>query len=419
MSYWVSVQLEKVVCREPESLTTDDLFALYGVIFTDTGSKAFHEPIQSLGRGEHFSYGRVVYDGFTEAPTIAILVRAWDKDNNSLWINNKDDVKKVIDDVEQEIKHIPVVGDIAGFIADAAHYMDRAISTFVAHDLDDLLVSREVLVPLSAAGVPGQPHTQTIEIRFSRSDPTGYSDWDYSLFYIVSSYQTIPSLGRKIPAVWEACREPSTASEPANWIGRWGSSTTPSVLVEISRSGKHGHLMNVSVKEYDRSTNTEVVVETKAVPISRIFVEVGYLESGPRTLESAGAFVPTTVELWDSRNRINPSLPGADPFFKGVPDAVPPNAAVTRFNIEKLVGTRTVVKEPLFGAAIEATNVLTREQIGADFLWLNNQALLEIYRILGEGQHTGEFALMYLRPVHPLYRDTGAQIAAPLQWLPL
>ena len=101
MAYQVDVILQKVVCRNPESVTTGDLFALSGAIVTDQSAKAFVTPIRILRSNESFTYNQPIFSGFAETLRLGIAFTAWDKDLNTAWVTNEPEIREKEAEIEK------------------------------------------------------------------------------------------------------------------------------------------------------------------------------------------------------------------------------------------------------------------------------------------------------------------------------
>ncbi|MXQ13105.1 hypothetical protein [Microvirga makkahensis] len=422
MAYWVEVQLDKVICRDPESVTTGDLFFSLVQVVTDSDTRIILTPLRRLRSNESATYFESVYKGFVNEPAIGLVIRAWDKDVNRDWWENSIAVRQAIDSAENALKNTPAFGTVVGAVLNfAADFALGVVDQIVMRDSDDELVNYTEILPLAGAGYgSANKHTQQHEIKFRRSDPTGYSDWDYSLFLTISHYQTEPSFGTTTPPTWENFSEPSKPSRPQNWIGTWSSPEAGPVVSAVIKKGSRSHLLDVSITE--NVNGRDVVTTTNDVPISRVFLEAGH-----RTLESDGS---PYFDEWLGDRGFNLSharaATRADAPMNRFNDLAlltsrslaRESEPVTRFSLERSHGTRVVARETLYGAAFEPSRVVFKQQIGTDCIVLNNRAVLEAYRLLHDGQDVGDVALRYLRPVtNILFRETGSEVAAYLFWV--
>lgn len=235
MGYWVEVRIDKVVCRDPESVTTPDLFAMIGGVLTveEEPRKGFVLPMRRLRKGQSAIFLETVFEGFTNEPRIGIVLRAWDKDKNRAWYETKEDIDKISEKLSKTYMALEIAGDILEF---AAQYLIAVIDLTVRSDEDDELLNYREWIQLNGAGIgSANKRTQELEVRFSRHDPTGYSDWDYSVILTLAYYQTEPGFASTKPPTWM----PFTRSRRDDWIGSWSSQTTPAngkpaIAVEIT-----------------------------------------------------------------------------------------------------------------------------------------------------------------------------------------
>jgi hypothetical protein len=391
VGYFLDVYLDRVVCRNPESLTTGDFFALYGEVITDSDvAPPFVEPIRVLRSNETFAYHRKVFSGYAKAPTVGLLIRAWDKDLNSAWVKNEEDIKDITNEIADAIKAAPVFGTIGEEILDfAVNYSLTVTDILVAQDTDDLLVDRRDWIPLDNPGF--NQRVLEHELRFSRSDPTGFSDWDYSLFLTIVYYEASPQFGTTIPPVWADFNAKTRPSLIDNWIGNWSSAeASPGVHAKIT-AGTRRYTLDVIITERGHA-GFEMTSSTTGIPISRVFVEAGH-----RELEVAG-----------NPFQIDYSTVGSNLASNSV-------SPLSRFLIESEHGGGAITRTSIYSEVATPTSVILKQQIGTDVLILNDQVILEAYRILRDGTDFGEVGLRYLRPVtNVLYREIGAEVAVLL-----
>jgi hypothetical protein len=412
MSFYSEVTVMRVVCRNPESVTTADRFAMVCVVTTDTGpagriegKDVYLSPLRLLRKDESASFHDTIFKGFSTEPRIGLVLRAWDKDLNSKWVEFKEDYDKIKKSITDHLDEYPAAGEILGVGVDilkfAADYVVTAVDWFVIADKDDELTNYSTWIDLSDASF--ETRTKELEIKFSRSDATGYSDWDYSVFFTISYYQTPPGFGIVRPTTWE----PHIASTVDDWVGTWVSGD---VECRISRS-IYANRVNVTVNEMVNAVL--VTTETKHAPISKVFVTAGY-----RELES-GSSLDTQHMTAGISSRGGPlSRPGEGPLAVDSPRATPPagKPLVTNWTVEGLHDKKAWTSELLAGPPVSP--YLLRQQVGPDLVRLNNQTVIEMYRILhGDAADVGDRGIRFIRPVpNVLYRDTGFQVQAYLRF---
>jgi hypothetical protein len=88
VGYSVSLYLHGLTCREPESLTTKDIFACLGSVVVDGISHGFATEPMAIGRGEIHDMGGYptgpgeLFNGICESARIGSLIRGYDIDDN-------------------------------------------------------------------------------------------------------------------------------------------------------------------------------------------------------------------------------------------------------------------------------------------------------------------------------------------------
>ena len=50
--YYIEVELDRLICRDTESLHSSDKFALFGSVFTDVDESGFVLPVIRIGSGQ-------------------------------------------------------------------------------------------------------------------------------------------------------------------------------------------------------------------------------------------------------------------------------------------------------------------------------------------------------------------------------
>ena len=405
MGYRVKVFLDKVICTQKESITTADLFRLVTTAVTDSDVAVDIHPVQRLRSGEQFTYAKVIFDGYADAPTLGLVLLGFDMDLNRGWNDNEAKTREITGATENKIKERGFIkdvvsGDAWGFIKT---WTVEMIDMIVSMDDNDRVLDWSELIPLT--GGYGAP----ISIRLvARTKDPSDAGADYSVFLTVTYEQTLGISDAPTSKVWEECRTPKTPSAAGSWVGRWGSTggspNDLSTSILVSKNKLYVNMLDVTVTELNAKTNEQVVTTSEAVPISRVFVELGFRGS-QRKLESAD---PQTVfsqsKVADvaslggggiadlSIERDSSSGGASSPYF-------------TRFTVEQSISSDATSIYKLSGLEFSVDKLALHEQIGPDFLWLGNQAVLEIYRIIENGAFT-RFGLIYLRPVtNVLYRD--------------
>lgn len=238
---FINVSIWKVFCRERETIVGKDHLGLAGAVIVDGKPHAFVEPAWPITRNQSITYGHIQFSGYSESLRIGLVLRAWDIDNNDKWVRYRGDVSKVTSALATAVEHLPVVGDIAGFILE---HWPTVVDIFV--DLDD---NDELLKWAGYLDIPPSPPTgnasSEYEVRFARNDPTGFSDWDYSLFFVITASNPLP-FTREPDA--RRSLAPKKGTKRDHWHGRWES---PNCIVSISRSPEDFTLMKIKVESRD------------------------------------------------------------------------------------------------------------------------------------------------------------------------
>jgi hypothetical protein len=356
MAYSISVQMSRVVCRNTESLTTGDLFAMAGGVVVTGEAKGFVLPLRWTHRNETVPFHQEVFRGFSDAPAVGLAFTAWDKDNNRKWWDNRDDiaeVEKQIDKASEEAGD-PSLEAILTFVP---KFVLRAVDVMVAMDLDDQLVDYSGVVHLDDVGF--NPKQREVEIQFRGKDPTGYSDWDYSAFFVIEYVELPPSFGEPQFGAWL----PAMSSSQDDWVGVWdGQQGDHSVTASVTAADRPGRL-DVQITEKAPGA-AETVVKSTEIPISKVMLEGG---GYGRTLESAFPY-----DLAEARGGdVELGNAKSESWRTGV-------AANRDFGIviENHADDNTLVRDHVITRPVGAT--LLRHQIGPDLLRLKEQAVLEL-----------------------------------------
>jgi hypothetical protein len=409
MSYLLTIRIGRVVCRDPESLSEYDNFGLSGSVIVDGAVTPFAMETVAVNERIAATYANpVIFDGFADSRDIGLVLRGYDVDNNDWWMRHREEIAETSSDAAEVVEYVPVIGEYAAKILEK---WPKVVDFFVDLDEDDVLLNHAqgVTLPEASPFLTGKSH-YAITIRFMRSDPTGYSDWDYSL-PIHFEYQNVatPSLGHTAA---ETVR-PLAGSQPSDWLGPW---VAGKVSCHIAESAEVPNGFDVSVTEH--ADGRDSVVESKGVGISRVYLEqivnpvhegIEFtriaIESATGDRTSVVEHVPidaATIALMASHAGIG--LPPAPSSGIGHLQTVVSGAADTPVE-EAIGGLHPGLSQQVEGVANPTLDITgpppQRTQSGADLLRLNNDAVLEIYQVLLDGQPSGGRHLRYVRPVSP------------------
>jgi hypothetical protein len=404
MAYSTRIQLNRVICRDRETLTTNDMFAMAGAVIIDGKVSTFTTtPMainERMGWQSFHPNESVIYDGFSESRQIGLVLRGYDIDNNTWWKKNRKKLKEASDTVAEFAGYVPVVGEYAAKILKA---WPKVVDAAVALDKNDVLLSLSTVVNLpDVSPMLFRKSFHPVDIRFARNDWTGYSDWDYSL-QIGITYENldVPSFGR----VAKETVVPFRSSTSKDWLGDW---TSDRVSCNIRRSGYGSGLFDVEVTE--RGHGAGVPRLTVAVPISKVFLEqmaVETVQVNAATAANANDKAVTSNTMF-TRTIVERSISKRVALIEGSVDVVlPPNL------LDAAAGARAVDPALALGRTARSTRskrrpvdqvsrelvVPARERSGADLLELDGDAVLEMYEIRHDGKRTPGRELRYIRPV--------------------
>jgi hypothetical protein len=378
-NYSLVIRLDHIICRDTESLNGRDNFALMGGLVIDGAWVPFvRDPISvttTMGRTSWPFNDELLFRGSMNSREIGLVLRGYDIDNNSAWKREREKIKKTMETLATGVQFVPFIGD---FSAKILKGWPIVVDGLVALDKNDLLLnhSQAVILPDVPFTDPKYTH-HGVEVRFRRKDPTGYSDWDYSL-HLSFSYRNedVPSFGGHRA---EHTRHAHKNSNTKEWLGTWVSDR---VRCEIGQSTRGAYLLDVRLTEGGREASVQI--EDLAVSITRPD-DIRFIRKGPNLVGGAAG------------GSVKPAAKGKT-SIEGMPI--------------KAVGH--------FGGMSRkvdlAVKVPQRESTGADRLMLSNDAVLEIYALRDRGQPTPLRVLRYVRPYSKLSFVTALQVDEYLQW---
>jgi hypothetical protein len=362
MTYSLEIRLDHVVCRDTESLNGRDNFALMGGVIVDGAWFPFvRDPISVItsARGVWPYDEERLFQGWMTSREIGLVLRGYDIDNNSAWKREREKIKKTMEVLATGVGFVPVIGDFAAKILKG---WPLVVDGIVALDKNDLLLNHSQAVTLPDVPFTNPKATRHgVEVRFKATDPTGYSDWDYSLYLaFIYRNEDVPSFGGRRAEHTQHARRNSNAQE---WVGTWVSDR---VRCEIARSARGADLLDVRLTESGRGASVQV--HDLAVAITRP-VDIRILEQGPRLGGGAAG------------GGVKPA-PKRDVSVAGKPIKALGRASgpTGMGNLDRMV------------------KVPQREHTGADRLMLSNDVALEIYALRDRGQPTPLRVLRYIRP---------------------
>lgn len=366
MSYWFDVWLDSLYCEDPESLHSNDKFALSGAVSTDLEAAGFVMPTIRPPENQHSFFPQDLVHLFSDrssVPRFLLDLHAWDLDENDGWVDNREDIVKASKAIAQGVKAVPGWGMAVGVALDVINkVVPPIIDQFVSWDKNDPLLNYTRWVDMPTL-TPNVPFHMPLAVHFFKEDDTGYSDYDYTLHFRITCtwVPDVSPLGT-LPA-GPASKHLYQDSIPKTWFGAWDGE---GVQVGIRPSEVSGYPQDPDA-QYLRVDVTEnidglpVDTVTEYTPISRLFLE--FLEP------------VQNEELWRFAQLVNAQKDGP--------------GVVSRLG---LPGKEFASLLPNEGKA-----KLPPKQYEGDYLKLNNDATLEIYQLRHDGKVVGE-ALRYRRP---------------------
>jgi len=183
-AYQIQVHLNKLTCRDTESLHSSDKFALAGAITTGTDTAGFVLPTFRINDSHPDNVRQfenlLVFDGGSETPDVGIVFQAWDMDENDGWVENRDEIVAVSLAIAAGVKLVPGGVEAGAGMELAVAAIVPVIDQFVQWDKDDELLRYGKWWSATAAG-PFQRSARDVSIQFGGDDGVGYSTWDYTL----------------------------------------------------------------------------------------------------------------------------------------------------------------------------------------------------------------------------------------------
>jgi hypothetical protein len=315
-----------------------------------------------------------VFSGLSTQPRIGLVLRAWDLDENEGWIENRETIKAVASGIAQAIGLIPGVGTVTGLVLEGASTaIPAVIDAFVSWDKDDVLlnhfVSRE-MPPLT----PHLPHYMPLKVMFSKQDPTGQSDYDYTLELTITC-QWLPLFEGGTP-IGPAAEQPFQNSTLESWVGAWeGRGVRADILVAEHPLYVQPQDLRVTVVE--RVDGQDVTTITERVSISRLVIELFQPVAKPAGGNGSVSGFSSSPHLVQVQSH-GPRVVSRQVLVGGAPNplAVAPQEAAQAAKPEKPVSSL---------------------QFKGDYLRLDSDASLELYQLRHKGTVVGE-ALRYRRP---------------------
>jgi hypothetical protein len=346
---FINVSVWKVTCRERESAHGPDHLGVAGAVIVDGQPHSFIQPAWAITRNQSLTYIGPQFSGYSESMRVGLVLRAWDIDNNDQWVKHRDTIGEVTGALAEAVGHLPVVGDVAGFILE---HWPAAVDFFADLDENDELLKWAGYMPIPSAA-PNRTRSEEFELRFSRRDPAGLHSWDYSLFVAITASNPQPLVLAPPP---RRSLAPKSATRKPHWYGRWESSH---FVVSISDSPDSISLLSVRIESRNGLFPTIQEYPYIAAPerINTLYEPpaIAPMERQTALILAAGHTAPLTIP-------------------------------------EEKVGWTVALPEP--GKARTS---------GGDVLYLSDGGALEMFEVLHDGEPANQTEIRYLRPPSLLF----------------
>ncbi|MCM3905194.1 MAG: hypothetical protein ND866_26155 [Pyrinomonadaceae bacterium] len=381
-NYWFRVDVDRVICRDTESLHSSDKLALSGALMTDTHIQGFVLPMIQINDGETRRYPddlSTIFNGGSSEPRIGIAFLGWDLDQDDSWAENKEEIITVSEAISTGVKVlVPTYGPIVGAVLDGViAAVPPIIDKFNHWDQKDKLLDHREIVDGSTGEAYQMVH-KPLSIRFNRSDSIGYSDWDYTLELTMQCTWTPSFSSGGIQPGEQPNQQPYKNSPQGVWHGVWEATD---VVVEIQ---PHPPLHYIDVVVTENVAGQIVTTKTEQASLSQHYVELEPVPLTPTAnVENGSAFEQSSMTAQAVRNIASGRRAGRQ---------------------EVLIGAKR--QGALSPQNQKVDSLLPNQQFQGDSLRLNNDASLEIYHLLHHGQVVGQ-ALRYRRPTSNLLTVRG------------
>jgi hypothetical protein len=219
--YDIIVDIEKVICRDTESIHSSDRFAMSGAFVGDAGSAGVYLPSFRINDNEQRAIDRSYHFSST-TPRFAMSLMAWDLDENDSWKENEDTVKSGVDAIAiaASAAYGPVAGTAVKVVGQA---VIGVVDQFNKWDHNDKLLDFNQLVDIPPGAFNEREYMRKT-ISFSHDDGVGYSSWDYDLEIRIGYMQAIHFANTPPPAldgnfVMDSFRQRASAATDMGFLG--------------------------------------------------------------------------------------------------------------------------------------------------------------------------------------------------------
>ncbi|MCK9861354.1 hypothetical protein [Paenibacillus sp. ATY16] len=225
--YIIRISFKRVNCIDTESLFSSDKFAMAGTVFSGNDSKGMIFDLIRINDGESRDLSSYVFELHSEEPSIGVVLKALDLDENKGWIENKADILKAAEGISTAVKFIPGYGlSISSIIDTAATVIPPIIDKFVEWDNDDEIIDYKHVFDFVPLSLDKQTIPVTFNARYGNElSSIGFSNSNYSVEF-------------EVECIWEASFGPSiTIDEDAM-------STFRAINVKATEAGFKGGYPN-------------------------------------------------------------------------------------------------------------------------------------------------------------------------------
>lgn len=185
--YKYKVFIEKVKCRDTESLHGSDKLIITGLVVTDKEHKGYALPLMRINTDEERYPNTLVFEGNSDVPNLGIALQATDIDENDGWYENKDNIIKLASEVgagfATYLSANPEAGAETGEgIKKALPILGEVITFFTKKDKNDNL--GQFSTSIGFENLPfGESQVKSLAINFNEHDdyiPT----WPFGSIYV-------------------------------------------------------------------------------------------------------------------------------------------------------------------------------------------------------------------------------------------
>lgn len=391
MSLHLEAKLGRAVCRDRESESPYDSFALSGAVVVDGKPYAFAKDPVSANETISIVFGDdLLWQGTSGSNTVGLVLRGYDIDDNDKWRQHREEIGKYNDLLAKAIAALPGGGTV---VAGVLKVWPDVVDQFVDWDQNDLLMSAafdvELPPPSQFAGAPPVWHA----VSHRESGSSLVSSWDYEVFvhFRYTSGETVP-FPSGTPKVTYRPFHQSTLDD---WIGTWDATvktvepTAPPVTCTIRRSAI-GSTLDVSVTE--RRGVAQTYEYSDLTPPDH-----GIGEVGKGDIESANT--TAHVAAVETSGRSGVSRFGTDLAGRRAVRETPSTDPRWARRFEDAQRDPSPFVEPSSRWKSDVSEATDELPFETDVLRLGPDAALAMYEIVQDDDSPIGKALMYLRPV--------------------